>query len=60
MNISQKNTTAQDDQEDETEQSLSESLQTRRQLVRIHENMGAPIKSQLVFWNFCGMGPDLK
>ena len=34
------NTTAQDDQEDETEQSSSESLQTRRQISRIHENMG--------------------
>ena len=33
-------TTAQDDQEDETEQSSSESLQTRRQILRIHENMG--------------------
>ena len=35
-------TTAQDDQVDETEQSLSESLQTRRQISRIHENMGHP------------------
>ena len=34
------NTTAQDDQEDETEQSSSESLQTRRQISRIPENMG--------------------
>ena len=31
--------TAQDGQEDETEQSLSESLQTRRQISKIHENM---------------------
>ena len=36
------NTTAQDDQEDETEQSLSETLQTRRQISRIYENMGNP------------------
>ena len=41
-------TTAQDDQEDETEQSFSDSLQTRRQISRIHENMGHPIKSPLV------------
>ena len=34
------NTTAQDDQEDEAEQSSSESLQTRRQISRFHENMG--------------------
>ena len=34
------NTTAQDDQEDEAEQSSSESLQTRREISRIHENMG--------------------
>ena len=40
-------TTAQDDQEDETEQSLSDSLQTRRQISRIHENMGHPIKSPI-------------
>ena len=33
------NTIPQDDQEDETEQSLSDSLQTRRQISRIHENM---------------------
>ena len=32
--------TAQDDQEGETEQFLSESLQTRRQISKIHENMG--------------------
>ena len=31
--------------EDETEQSLSDSLQTRRQISRIHEEHGAPIKS---------------
>ena len=37
-------TTAQDDQEDDTEQSLSETLQTRRQISKIHENM-TPIKS---------------
>ena len=36
------NTTPEDDQEDETEQSLSDSLQIRRQISRIHENMGHP------------------
>ena len=41
------NTTAQDDQKDETEQSLSDSLQTRRQISRIHENMGHPSKRGL-------------
>ena len=41
-------TAAQDDQEDETEQSLSESLQTRRQISRIHENMGHPSNRTLV------------
>ena len=44
-------TTAQDDQEDETEQSLSESLQTRRHISRIHENMGHP--SNRTFWYGC-------
>ena len=47
MKISQK-TTAQDDQEDETEQSLSETLQTRRQISTIHENMGHPSNRTLV------------
>ena len=42
------NTTAQDDQEDETEQSSSESLQTRRQISTIHENMGHPSNRTLV------------
>ena len=41
-------TTAQDDQEGETEQSLSDSLQTRRQISRIHENMGHPSNRTLV------------
>ena len=41
-------TTAQDDQEDETEQSLSDSLQTRRQISKIHENMGHPSNCMLV------------
>ena len=41
-------TTAQDDQEAETEQSLSETLQTRRQLLKIHENMGHPSNRTLV------------
>ena len=36
------NTMPEDDQEDETEHSLSASLQTRRQISRIHENMGHP------------------
>ena len=40
--------TAQDDQEDETEQSLSDSLQTRRQISKIHENMGHPSNRMLV------------
>ena len=34
------NTTRQDDLEDETEQPLSDSLQARRQISRVHENMG--------------------
>ena len=41
-------TTAQDDQEDETEQSLSDSLRTRRQISEIHENMGHPSNRTLV------------
>ena len=44
------NTTPEDDQEDETEQSLSDSLQTRRQISRIHENMGT---HQIAHWNGC-------
>ena len=47
MKISQK-TTAQDDQEDESEQSLSETLQTRRQISKIHENMGHASNRTLV------------
>ena len=31
-----------DDQDDETEQSLSDSLQVRRQVARMHENMEHP------------------
>ena len=42
------NTTPEDDQEDETVQSLSDSLQTRRQISRIHENMGHPSNRTLV------------
>ena len=41
-------TTAQDDQEDETELSLSETLQTRRQISKIHENMGHASSRTLV------------
>ena len=41
-------TTAQDDQEYETEQSLSETLQTRTQISKIHENMGHPPSRTLV------------
>ena len=41
-------TTAQDDQEDETEHSLSETLQTRGQISKIHENMGHPSNRTLV------------
>ena len=43
-------TTAQDDQEDETEQSLSDSLETRRQMSKIHENMGI---HQIARWYGC-------
>ena len=46
--VFQENTTALDDQEDETVQSLSESLQTRRQISKIHENMGHPSNRTLV------------
>ena len=42
------NTTPEDDQEDETEQSLSDSLQTRRHISSIHENMGHPSNRTLV------------
>ena len=42
------NTTPEDDLEDETEQSSSDSLQTRRQISRIHENMGHPSNRTLV------------
>ena len=42
------NTIPEDDQEDETKQSLSDSLQTRRQISRIHENMGHPPSRTLV------------
>ena len=42
------NTITEDGQEDETEQSLSDSLQTRRQISRIHENMGHPSSRTLV------------
>ena len=42
------NTTPEDDQEDETEQTSSDSLQTRRQISRIHENMGHPSNRTLV------------
>ena len=41
-------TTEHDDQEDETEQSLSETLQTRRQISKIRENMGHPSNRTLV------------
>ena len=44
----QKNTIPEDDQEDETEQSLSDPLQTRRQISRNHENMGHPSNRTLV------------
>ena len=42
------NTIPEDDQEDETEQSLSDSLQTRRQISRIHENLEHPSNRTLV------------
>ena len=41
-------TTAQDDQGDETEQSLSETLHTRRQISKIRGNMGHPSNRTLV------------
>ena len=41
-------TAARDDQEDETEQSLSETLRTRRQISKIHENIGHPSNRTLV------------
>ena len=40
MKISQKTQQHRMDQENETEQSSSESLQTRRQISRVHENVG--------------------
>ena len=36
------------DQDEETEQSLSDSLHTRRQIARIHENMGHPSNRTVV------------
>ena len=42
------NTIPEDDQEDETEQSLSDTLQTRRQISKIHENMKHPSNRTLV------------
>ena len=41
------NTIPEDDREDETEESLSDLLQTRRQISRIHENMGT---HQIAHW----------
>ena len=40
--------TVQDDQEDETEQSLSDTLQTRREISKIHENLVHPSNRTLV------------
>ena len=37
-----------DDQDEETEQSQSDSLQVRRQIARVHENMGHPSNRTLV------------
>ena len=42
------NTIPEDDQEDETDESLSDSLQTRQQISRIHENMEHPSNRTLV------------
>ena len=42
------NTIPEDDQEDETKQCSSDSLQTRRQISRIHEDMGHPSNRTLV------------
>ena len=44
----QQKTIPEDDKEDETEQSLSDSLQTRRQISRVHENMGDPSNRTVV------------
>ena len=41
-------TTAQDDQADEAEQSLAESLQTRRHISKIHESVGHPSNRTLL------------
>ena len=43
------NTIPEDDQEDETEQSLTNSLQTRRQISRIHENIKSHIGTGVTF-----------
>ena len=43
----QKNTIPEDDQEDETEQSLSDSLQTTRYISTVHENMVHPSNPSL-------------
>ena len=48
MNIPQKKTEPDDDQDEETEQSHSDSLQVRRQIARVHENMGHPSNRTLV------------
>ena len=37
-----------DDQDDETEQPLSDSLKVRRQIARVHENIGHPSNRTLV------------
>ena len=48
MKISQKTQQHRMSKKDETEQSLSETLQTRRQISKIHENMGHPSNRTLV------------
>ena len=54
----QKNTIPEDDQEDETEQSLSDSLQTRRQISSVHENMGHPSNRNLCSRMFAEVESD--
>ena len=44
------NTTPEDDQEDETEQSLFDSLQTRRHISSIHENIKSHISTGVTSW----------
>ena len=65
MRILPQDTTGQDDQEDETEQSPSETLQTWRQISKIHENMGHPSnrhagKSVTSLWSRAPIHPGIR